>query len=149
MPRILKIPTANEIFPGLHVGDHHSCGDARLAGVFTTLSVDDTPCDTQSCRHLRLTDPYRMPMVQNEAAGDIVRWIVDRWETNGLPVLVHCGQGMERAPLAIVIYIAWRLYMPVTEAYGWVLQRRPLATIRTSWIPSDFSWSIFEQEAKR
>jgi protein-tyrosine phosphatase len=52
-------------------------------------------------------------------------------------VLVHCGSGVERSPLAIVWFLHEYRGMSIEEAYKLVRQKRPEVADRRIWLPSE------------
>jgi len=60
---------------------------------------------------------------------------VDKLLSEGKKVLVHCGMGVERSPLAVVWYLHKKKGMSIADAYRYVMNRRSVVADRTSWLP--------------
>ena len=72
----------------------------------------------------------RAIFVQVEAVADLVELHLAREER----VLVSCGHGIERSPLAVVWYLYRKRGMDVSSAYGLVRQKRPQVQERLDWM---------------
>ena len=68
-------------------------------------------------------------MISQDAASNVVRWIVDRWEITPMSCsIASAGMG---SPLAVASSLAsWHVI--VAEACRWIMQRRTLAAVRTA-----------------
>ena len=76
------------------------------------------------------SDDVKVLFVQLEA----LLTVVDAAMTRGEKVLVSCGQGMERSPLAVVWYLFRRRGMSVEEAYRLVREKRPQVIEHLDWL---------------
>lgn len=65
---------------------------------------------------------------------DIAAAIVDAALKGGRRVLVHCGAGSERAPLAVAWFLHTRRGMTLDEAYDLLKAKRPIVQDRRFWI---------------
>ncbi|MHB8483521.1 MAG: dual specificity protein phosphatase family protein [Nitrospiria bacterium] len=54
---------------------------------------------------------------------DSVLKLVDTLLAEDLKVLIHCGAGMERSPLAVVWILRQRNYMTTEDAYEYVMKK--------------------------
>lgn len=79
---------------------------------------------------------HAIPEKMDEAAD----WIETRLR-EGFRVLVHCAYGVERSPLTVVWYLMRHQGMNLSEAYKVVLERRPEAQYRGTWLPIDIRLS--------
>lgn len=129
----------DEILPKLWIGDHNDA-----------LSVEDDPnfinicvLEDEALEYLP-TGAIRMPVLSDEdeegglyttpkTLNKIAGWI-DRSISRGKHVLVSCGAGMERSPLAVAWYISRKLGITLKESYDWVKKRRSVAQDCSAWI---------------
>jgi len=68
--------------------------------------------------------------VQLDAVAHVIQNHIDAKEK----LLVHCGAGMERSPLALTWYLHTRMGLTLEEAFEFVKERRPQAQNRLEWI---------------
>jgi hypothetical protein len=82
---------------------------------------------------------YRFPFLEGGVANvkvlDDFANLVDKLLSEGKKVLVHCGMGVERSPLAVVWYLHRKKGMSIAEAYKYVMERRSVVADRSSWLP--------------
>jgi len=82
---------------------------------------------------------YRFPFLEGGVANvkvlDDFADLVDKLLSEGEKVLVHCGMGVERSPLAVVWYLHKKKGMSIPEAYRYVMNRRSVVADRTVWLP--------------
>jgi protein-tyrosine phosphatase len=82
---------------------------------------------------------YRFPFLEGGVANvrvlDDFADHVDKLLSEGEKVLVHCGMGVERSPLAVVWYLHRKKGMSIVEAYRYVMKRRSVVADRTLWLP--------------
>jgi protein-tyrosine phosphatase len=126
-----------EILPNLFLGD---LADARRWQGFAITVLECRPPELP-------TNVVHIPIVDtnNDAAtsGDIhvlfvqleiLVTVVDTALARGEKVLVSCGQGMERSPLAVVWYLFRRRGMSVEDAYRLVKEKRPQVIEHLEWL---------------
>jgi len=65
---------------------------------------------------------------------EITAEIIDHALAGGRAVLVHCGAGSERAPLAVAWFLYRRRAMSLDEAYELLKSRRPIVQDRRFWL---------------
>lgn len=65
---------------------------------------------------------------------EITAEIIDGALGGGRAVLVHCGAGSERAPLAVAWYLHRRRGITLDEAYALLKSRRPIVQDRRFWL---------------
>ncbi len=65
---------------------------------------------------------------------EITAEIIEQALAGGRAVLVHCGAGSERAPLAVAWYLSRRREMTLDEAYDLLKSRRPVVQDRRFWL---------------
>ena len=73
-------------------------------------------------------DPYLL--------DEVSRTIDETWPALRMSrnVLVHCGAGVERSPLAVAWWMHFRFNYNFDEAYEWIKRQRPVVEDRRSWI---------------
>ncbi|MDG6913575.1 MAG: dual specificity protein phosphatase family protein [Nitrososphaerota archaeon] len=127
---------ATEILPNLFLGD---LADARGWQGFAITVLEYRPPELPTnVIHIPIVDANGTPgsddahvlFVQLEA----LVMVVDAAMARGEKVLVSCGQGMERSPLAVVWYLFRRKGMSVEEAYRLVKERRPQVIEHLEWL---------------
>jgi hypothetical protein len=72
---------------------------------------------------------------------DIVAALVNLSVTRNEDILVHCGAGMERSPLAVVWYLHRYERMTIEDAYKLVRASRSETADRRIWLPS---WVLYQ-----
>jgi protein-tyrosine phosphatase len=129
---------ATEILPNLFLGD---LTDAKRWQGFAITVLEYRPpelptnvahipiVDTNNHADTNLDD-VRVLFVQLEALVTVV----DAAMARGEKVLVSCGQGMERSPLAVAWYLFRRKGMTVQDAYRLVKEKRPQVIERLGWL---------------
>lgn len=60
--------------------------------------------------------------------------VVDACVRNGIDILVYCGQGLERSPLVVAMYLCRYHGMSLEEAYGLIESKRPGIFRRDVWV---------------
>ncbi len=129
---------ATEILPNLFLGD---LADAqRWQGFAITVLEYRPPELPTNVVHIPIVgtnskadtnpDEVQVLFVQLEALVTVV----DAAMARGEKVLISCGQGMERSPLAVVWYLFRRRGMSVDEAYRLVKEKRPQVIEHQEWL---------------
>ena len=129
---LMFINGADEVLPGLWIGDASSCAPAHELG-FNSLCVLEGPCGVPHCHHVRilsLEDGAAIPELL-DAAADVIE---KRWADLNPPLLVHCGAGVERSPLTVVWWMRRRFGLNFDRSYVWLQMRRPCVADRRMWI---------------
>ena len=116
----------DEIIENLFVGD---MVDARAGFDGLTICVlEEKPFD----------EPANATWIPFLAEGirslEITAEIIDRALTGGRAVLVHCGAGSERAPLAVAWFLYRQRALTLDEAYDLLKSRRPIVQDRRFWL---------------
>lgn len=116
-----------EIIPNLFLGDR--ADSESFVGTVVCVQHEQTP-----------TKPSHiwMPLLRNEERAylsqlDSTAAIIDGWLSAG-PVLVHCGGGIDRAPLVVVWFLHRRRGLVLDDAYDLVKKRRPQINRHEDWI---------------
>lgn len=74
----------------------------------------------------------RANLGQLDAAADIIHDHV----AEGVPLVVHCGGGIERSPLAMAWYLFRKCNLSLDEAYTLIRSKRPIIQDRQAWLPA-------------
>jgi hypothetical protein len=115
----------SKIVPNLFLGDLQDA--SRFDGMIISVLPDamaDEPKRT-----------IRLPFLANgRATLDTTAALIDAGLRLGMPVLVHCEEGCERAPLAVAWFLKTRRGMTLDEAYALIKSRRPIVKDRRSWL---------------
>ena len=123
-------PTASEVVGGLFVGGEPD--SLRFEGARICVRDQDAPPTRSSDVHLPVYDPVlRQPIRENL---DRVADRIEQSRAEGRPVLVYCGFGHRRAPLAAVWYLHRVLGIGLDEAYDRVRVVRPGVEHVRRWI---------------
>ena len=141
----------NEIVPGLYVSGY---------GEWTDEVYDEDKwlviCVLENCnqqgfeRYPRIEHTKHYPLLRGEQISPseyATRWPASRQALDqvaseiatgiheGRNVLVHCGAGLERSPLAVVWYLSKSMGISIDAAYEIVRRARPQVYDRQSWLP--------------
>lgn len=115
----------SEIITNLFLGDLQDAG--RFDGMI--ISVLPDPMAAEPERTIRL--PF---LANGRATLDSTAALIDAGLRLGMPVLVHCEEGCERAPLVVAWFLKTRRAMTLDEAYALLKSRRPIVQDRRSWL---------------
>lgn len=137
----LIIPGENEteIIPNLFIGDLEDAkhfGDSHYNGV--------TLCVLESLRDPDYFPDFFVPVVNMDMRQvdsfklDICAYIIEQCLQNEKPVLVHCGAGVERSPLATAWFLNKKRKMTLDKAYELIKQKRPIVIDRRKWLEEIF-----------
>lgn len=129
---------ANEIVPGVWVGNKSACGYANMLGM-KSICVLEWECYTPGCIHKPI-----LPELQDGWVGissvlvdpDLLNEAIDAieyYKSLG-PILVHCGAGMERSPLATAAWMVRHYGCTLDESYNLLKEKRPIVEDRRSWL---------------
>jgi hypothetical protein len=106
-------------------------GDLQDAGCFDGMIISVLP-DAMAAEPKRT---IRLPFLANgRATLDSTSALIDAGLRLGMPVLVHCEEGCERAPLVIAWFLKTRRGMTLDEAYALIKSRRPIVKDRRLWL---------------
>ncbi|HVN90722.1 MAG TPA: dual specificity protein phosphatase [Candidatus Binataceae bacterium] len=116
---------ASEIIANLFVGDLQDA--TKFEGIIISVLVD-----------VREGEPSRsiqMPFLANGRASlDSTAAFIDAALALDQPVLVHCEEGSERAPLVVAWFLKTRRGMSIDEAYKLLTAKRPIIRDRRKWL---------------
>jgi len=129
---------ATEVAPGVYVG---GAGDARGFGGRRVCVRDDPPAKTgPDDLHLPVFDVARGRA--NRANLDRIAALIEEGRASGQPVLVYCGFGQRRGPLAVAWYLARHERIDLEEAYRRIRKVRPEVETPREWISDESSYSL-------
>ena len=129
----------SEIVPNLYVGDLPDSlqfaadyNDGMIICVLESRPISEPRnatwipiLSTQLGDGLVWADPVQL---------DTVKSVIDNALLNGRKVLVHCGAGIERSPLAVAWYLAKTQHTTIEDAYEIVRKGRSQTQVRTVWL---------------
>ena len=122
---------ATEIRPRLFLGDLADA--ASWDGLAITVLEDRSPDLPPSVVHIPIYDP-ESGRARFEEVERVVALVSEELRSGRQSVLVSCGHGVERSPLAL----AWYLYrvegLSPPEAYDSIRERRPEVQPRLEWL---------------
>jgi hypothetical protein len=115
----------SEIITNLFLGDLQDAG--RFDGMIISVLPDAMAAAPQRT--------IRLPFLANgRATLDTTSALINAGLRLGMPVLVHCEEGCERAPLAVAWFLKTRRGMTLDEAYALIKRRRPIVKDRRAWL---------------
>ena len=128
---------ASEIIPGLWVGTYR---DSYAWKGYVVCVLEERFSELpKTVVHVPILDPdgfdgettsLRAVPAQLDAVADLVEAHLAKMEQ----VLVCCGQGIERSPLAVVWYLHRKRGLDVSKAYQLVREKRPEVEERLAWL---------------
>lgn len=126
-PRTAKTP--NEIAPGVFLGNW----DDAVKFVGTRFCVlDDAPEEMPPSTHVRIYDEKADRADVNGLDRVVAGMKAAR--AKGDPVLVYCGHGIYRSPLAAAWYLKRTERVSLDEAYRRITALRPKAKPAAGWL---------------
>jgi len=134
-------PTAAEVRPGLFVG---GWGDAQKFSGTKFCVLDEAPPDMPAATHVAIFDEAtEEPIV---SSLDQLSELISAARTREEPVLVFCGHGVRRSPLAV----AWHLHrsesIPLDDAFDRIRAVRPFIEPVHAWAKG---WKVLEAADRR
>ena len=116
---------ASEIIPGLYVGDLQDA--QKFDGMIISVLPDWLEGEPAHA--------VWMPFLKNGwATLESTAALIDNALRLELPVLVHCEEGCERAPLTVAWFLYRRRGMSLDEAYSLMKRQRPIIEDRRRWL---------------
>jgi hypothetical protein len=138
----------NEIVDRLYIGDMTDAAKApKDMQVLCVMWAGESGIPKR-CHHIQTTDYHTFSeysekiVVADGIVTDTVKmdmaadWIQNQL-IDGKTVLVHCAYGIERSPLTVVWYFMRHHDMNLKQAYDLVLEKRPQAQYRGTWLPAE------------
>lgn len=117
--------TIHEIIPNLYLGSVHDI--PHLPNGFEIFDVRGIISEHFLCE-------------DNKERAEMLAEMIHQKLTSDKKVFVHCQAGMERSPLAIVVYLNKYHNMTYDQAYDLVQKKKPDIFRRLEWIGERFSW---------
>ncbi len=115
----------SEIITNLFLGDLQDA--SRFDGMIISVLPDAMAAEPKRT--------IRLPFLANgRATLDSTSALIDAGLRLGMPVLVHCEEGCERAPLVVAWFLKTRRGMTLDEAYTLIKGRRPIVKDRRLWL---------------
>ena len=130
-PRAAKksIPSPQEISPGVFLGGWNDA--ARFDGTKFCV-LDEAPDDMPAATHVPIYDEAKdAPIVANL---DRLASEINAAHRANRPVLVFCGHGVRRSPLAAAWYLHRYEKLSLDEAYDRIRSVRPKVEAAQEWI---------------
>ena len=116
---------ASEIIPQLYVGDLQDA--QKFEGMIISVLPDWLEAEPAHA--------VWMPFLKNGwATLESTAALIDHALRLELPVLVHCEEGCERAPLTVAWFLTRRRGMTLDQAYDLLQSRRPIIRDRRRWL---------------
>jgi len=123
------IPSPQEIAPGVFLGGWN---DALKFSGRKFCVLDEAPDDMPAATHIPIYDEGKdTPIVSNL---DRLATEVDAARRAHEPVLLFCGHGVRRSPLAAAWYLHRHEKLPLDEAYIRIRTVRPKVETASEWI---------------
>ncbi len=124
-----SVPSPQEILPGLFLGGWKDA--AKFDGTRFCV-LDEAPDDMPAATQVTIYDEGKdAPLVANL---DRLAAEVDAARHGGAPVLIFCGHGVRRAPLAMAWYLHRYEKLPLDRAYERIREVRPQVEAARDWI---------------
>jgi protein-tyrosine phosphatase len=115
----------SEIVTNLFLGDVQDAG--RFDGMIVSVLSEAMADEAKRTIHI----PF---LANGRATLDTTSALIDAGLRLGMPVLVHCEEGCERAPLVVAWFLKTRRGMTLDEAYELIKSRRPIVKDRRAWL---------------
>lgn len=139
-----------EVRPRVHLGDMndaHAWTGARLCVLEAAMVY---PHRHPGDHHIAILDHARTPWAVPERLDLAAKWI-ELWQRDSeVPLLVHCGAGIERSPLTLAWWLIARgECADFQAAYRQLMELRPIVANRLSWVPTGARPSAFSPSSSR
>jgi len=127
----------NEIIKNLYVGDIEDVlrfeKDHPEGRIFCVLEIrpEEEPIDAH---HIPLCKEISGQLRVNYVNKRVLLKLIHEHLIRGRKVLVHCGAGIERSPLAVACYLKDYHDLSLDEAYKIVKDHKPQAQDRRDWL---------------
>lgn len=125
---------ADEILPGLFLGDQGSV-DGFPGVVICVMEHGEGQQPTDNTIHIPvLRQPVTHPLRADPEALHRISVLVRHLLDTRHRVLLHCGAGMERSPLAAVWYLHTMKGYSLDSAYALLREKRSVVQDRREWL---------------
>jgi hypothetical protein len=131
---------ADEVIPGLWLGNRHAAADAKFAADKKIRAVFNCSKDIPFLEGI--PRQYRVPVDdsrQEPDIGNLEKWSFEivykishemrRAREEGSAVLVHCAAGMQRSAASVAMYLIATQNMTADEAMRFIRSKREIAFI--------------------
>ena len=131
---------ADEVIPGLWLGNRHAAADAKFAAEKKIRAVYNCSKDIPFLD--AIPRQYRVPVDdsrQEPDIGNLEKWSFEivykishemrRAHEEGSAVLVHCAAGMQRSAASVAMYLIATRNMTADEAMRFIRSKREIAFI--------------------
>jgi hypothetical protein len=133
-----KANAADEIIPGLWLGNRRAAADAKFAEQKNIRAVFNCTKDIPFIPSI--PRQYRVPVDDSREEPDINN--MEKWSfeivykishemrkaaADGTAVHVHCAAGMQRSAAAVAMYLIATKNMTTDEAIAFIQKKRPIA----------------------
>jgi Dual specificity phosphatase, catalytic domain len=122
-------PSPQEISPGVFLGGWN---DALKFSGRRFCVLDDAPDDMPPATHIQIYDDARDAPLRTNL--DRLASEVEAARRTNVPVLLFCGHGIRRAPLAAAWYLHRHAKLPLDQAYDRIRAVRPKVESAREWI---------------
>ena len=134
MSAVHQNQNANEIIPGVWLGDLHAARDGdwlRAHGIQTVFN-----CTKQLDFHPSVPYQYRVPVDDNLQPAEIknmedwapeIAYKILREYKEGNPILIHCHAGRQRSATAVAFFLMVLTGRPLIQVMYLIQSRRPVA----------------------
>jgi hypothetical protein len=129
---------ADEIIPGLWLGNRAAAGDVSFAKQKNIRAVFN--CTKDIPFNADIPRKYRVPVddsLQKEDIDKLESWSYEivykiaqeyrRGQAEGSAVLVHCAAGMQRSAASVAMYLIATQNMTADQAITYIQSKRPIA----------------------
>lgn len=125
-----------EILPGIWLGDMYSAGDYAFFTRNNIKAVLNCTKDIPNFFEDRGVKYHRLNVDDSLNKQDIIdmykglpeaiKWIYNRHDKEGLNVYIHCHQGIQRSPTAVIAYLFHTRKRDLKVCIKYVSEKRPI-----------------------
>ena len=129
----------DEIVPGLYLGEYSDAIKWSKLGIGKTICVlserpDPFPRESIWAPILAVDSEDETEIRADIEKLDEVVGMIETFLREGQRVLVYCGAGVDRSPLAVAWYLHKGRGMPLAAAYAFIRVKRPIVRPHPNWI---------------
>lgn len=128
--------SVSRILPDLYVGDGADCASWPHMRICVHEGGCDRGCLQMPILHAVAPTDRRVREPEMRASRESLERIAAMYESSRMagPVLIHCGAGIERSPLAAAYILVTRYGMTWDAAYALIVHARPMVQNRMNWL---------------
>lgn len=123
-------PMWSEIVPGLYVSGMYEW-PRDFSGLLICVLENKPVEEPDNATWIPILKVGRAELSQLDAVAEVIES-----QLASRVVVVHCGAGIERSPLAVVWFLYKKRGMTLDEAYTLVRSKRPIVQDRQNWLPA-------------